>query len=245
MVRRSGMVAIAALLTACSGGSAADVTAQRPTETPTSSTSVRASETPVSTPSVPAAPATTAGSLTKSLLPSPKDLGRGWRGFVDEGNAEDGYVGNGTTVMERKPAEVAQTVLPLGCEARSALPTATLALEADYAHGDVRGVGLRLRFGSSAAAGRFLTGFTADARRCAAQPAPDYADAPPVGSLRTVRGVVITTRTGDDASPTWTEWKARSGRDVLLLAIAAENGSAAVPDVRSVAAALRTMVAAS
>ncbi|HEX6937008.1 MAG TPA: hypothetical protein VF227_10860, partial [Actinomycetes bacterium] len=53
-------------------------------------------------------PAETAGDLDASDVPAPPDLGPGWTQYVDPGEAEDGYVGNGSWVRARGAEEVVQ-----------------------------------------------------------------------------------------------------------------------------------------
>jgi|tagenome__1003787_1003787.scaffolds.fasta_scaffold20927981_2 hypothetical protein len=184
-------------------------------------------------PAPPSAPATTSGGLTARTLPAAKRLGAGWQSRVDNGSAEEGYVGNGTPTQARDPHEVVMTVVPLGCERRSALPTPTHVLEADYrqgAHGP-SGVGLRLRFATSAAASHFVASRRADLMSCAAQPAER--------GLRIVTGLssprggtyvsVRTDATLPKSARTWTEVSAwLGGHDVVLLAV---NDTAAAAEV--------------
>src|SRR6478735_6951991 len=191
-----------------------------PTKTPSPSASrPRSSE-----PAPPSPPATTSGGLTARTLPAAKTLGAGWKSRVDNGSAEAGYVGNGTPTQARDPHEVVMSVVPLGCEQRSSLPMPTHVLEADYrqAAQGTAGVGLRLRFATSAAAGRFVASRRADLKACAAQPAD--------GGVRIVTGLsssgtgtyvsVRTDATLPKATRTWTEISAwLGGRDVVLLAI--------------------------
>ena len=80
-------------------------------------------------------PAETAGDLDSSDVPGPPDLGPGWKRYVDPGEAEDGYVGNGSWVRARGSKEVVQAVVPLGCAGLTALPRLPVplhALEATY-----------------------------------------------------------------------------------------------------------------
>ena len=100
-----------------SSAAAASVTssaAEPPSPTP--------SKPPSSEPAPPSAPATTSGGLTARTLPAARTLGAGWTSRVDNGSAEEGYVGNGTPTQARDPHEVVMTVVPLGCEQRSSLP---------------------------------------------------------------------------------------------------------------------------
>jgi hypothetical protein len=199
-----------------------------------------------SEPRPPSPPPTTSGGLTASTLPAARTLGVGWVFRVDQGSAEGGYVGNGTPMMARNPHEVVMTAVPLGCEQRSNLPTPSHVLETDYrqrAHG-IAGVGLRLRFVSAQAAGRFVSARRADLTACARQPAEpsDFGLRLVSGLHGTGQGTYVSARTDPSlptAERTWTEvagWL--GGGDVVLLAVNAAPGSTAV-DVARLSAAVR------
>jgi hypothetical protein len=102
-------------------------------------------------------------------------------------------------------------------------------------------VGLRLRFATSAAAGRFVTSRRADLKACAAQPAD--------GGVRIVTGLastgtgtyasVRTDATLPKATRTWTEISAwLGGRDVVLLAINDKATAAEVDRLSGAASAV-------
>ncbi len=225
-----GLVVALALSSRSDSGTAAATTISSTTAS-SAATSAPATGTPSSKsrpqssePSPPSPPATTSGGLTARTLPAAKTLGAGWKSRVDNGSAEEGYVGNGTPTQARDPHEVIMTVVPLGCEQRSSLPTPAHVLEADYRHSaqGTAGVGLRLRFATSAAAGQFVASRRADLKACAAQPAE--------GGVRIVTGLsdtgpgtyvsVRSDATLPKAEGTWTEVSAwLGGRDVVLLAV--------------------------
>jgi hypothetical protein len=207
------------------------------------------SQSRTSKPRLPSPPAKTSGGLTARTLPSARSLGTGWAFRVDQGSAEGGYVGNGTPTLARDPHEVVMTVVPLGCEQRSDLPTPTHVLETDYrqrAHA-VAGVGLRLRFASTTAAGRFVAMRRVDLAACAKQPmeAADFGLRLVSGLRDAGQGTYVSVRTDPTlpkAERTWTElagWL--GGRDVVLLAVNASSGSAVV-DVGRLGSAVRAVL---
>lgn len=196
---------------------------------------------------LPSAPAKTSGGLTARALPQAKSLGSGWVFRVDNGSAEGGYVGNGTPTVARSPAEVVMTVVPLGCEKRSDLPTPLNVLETDYRHkpSGTAGVALRLRFASAAAAGRFTEARRADLVACAAQPlqAADEGQHVVTGLHATGNGTYVSVRTDvtlPKSERSWTEVAAYlGGRDVLLLAV---NKAGTPQDVVRLSTAARSVL---
>jgi hypothetical protein len=199
-----------------------------------------------SEPGPPSPPPRTSGGLTARTLPPARSLGAAWGFRVDEGSAEAGYVGNGTPTLARDPREIVMTVLPLGCEQRTHLPTPSHALETDYrqrAQG-IAGVGIRLRFATAAAAGRFVSTRRSDLRACATQPRePADLGLRLVSGLReTGQGTYVSVRTDPllaKADRTWTEvagWL--GGHDVVLLAVNATPDSTLV-DVTRLSSAVR------
>ena len=245
-----GLVVALALSSRSDDGTAAGASSSATTPSVGSSASATEAASPTtsqprsSEPVPPSPPATTSGGLTARTLPAAKTLGAGWKSRVDNGSAEEGYVGNGTPTQARDPHEVIMTVVPLGCEQRSTLPMPTHVLEADYrqsAQGTV-GVGLRLRFATAAAAGRFVERRRADLKACAAQPAD--------GGVRIVTGLassgtgtyvsVRTDATLPKAERTWTEVSAWLGsRDVVLLAV---NDTASAGAVARLSGAARAVL---
>jgi hypothetical protein len=221
-------------------GTASSTTVPSVASTPPVQASPTVSRPRSSEPALPSPPATTSGGLTARTLPAAKTLGTGWESRVDNGSAEAGYVGNGTPTQARDPGEVVMTVVPLGCEQRSTLPVPTHVLEADYRRGTrgTAGVGLRLRFANSRAAGRFVENRRADLEACSAQPA-DNGVRIVTGLSTTGTGTYVSVRTDatlPKAERTWTEVSAwLGGRDVVLVAIN-DKGTAAVVDRLSGAA---------
>ncbi len=156
------------------------------------------------------APATSAGPLTIAAFPAPKDLGPGWSYRVDPGDAEGGYVGNGTPGLERDPGEVTSLAVPLGCP-RSGLPTPTHAFEVDYTYRGQPVVAVRVEFGRVSQARGFVSARSRDIRACRGR-SGGQAVGPYVSQ---VRGPV-NDRTPD--SDPWVELVVRRGTGVLLMA---------------------------
>ena len=130
-----------ALLAACSAsGSLGD---QESTRSGPGSPSTAAGETPPASRSVLdprlTIPAASSGALDANSVPSAEKLGAGWEAFADPGAAADGYAGNGSFVRERDGAELATSLIPLGCAEVAAvpvLPQPRHALEATYRKSD-------------------------------------------------------------------------------------------------------------
>lgn len=184
---------------------------------------------PFAVPSAPSdgpVPDDTAGPLTAQDMPPADRLGPGWEVAVDPGDAEAGYVGNGTPTLARDPAEVVALAVPLGCTRRSDLPLPRHALEQTYAApaSGAAGVAVRLRFADAASARRFHEDRSADLRACAAQRvAPGPGGAAPVRDVSrpdaaTVRSVRVDPY-GNPTTGTWVETATLDGADVLLVAV--------------------------
>ena len=109
-------------------------------------------------------PATSSGPLSRRSFPTPKRLGPGWRYAVDPGDAEEGYSGNGTPALARRPEEIVQTAVPFGCDRSTPLTPPRHALEVDYTFAGRRVVAVRGKFADVAAATTFFTGRAADLR---------------------------------------------------------------------------------
>lgn len=226
---------VAVALTACSGAAEPAASSTQPTPSASSSSAAPSpSETaPSASPTEPsssaspsgfdrtATPATSAGPLSGAALPDPEVLGIGWVARIDPGSAEDGYTGNGTPVVERDPADLAQALLPIGCADASVydarLPIAAHALEVDYAHrgSGAHGVALALDFGSAQTAQRFVAAYTGALRRCTAGPGGSMVvtvAAAPAGSFASVQQ--------DSAfGTTWRELVTRTGTVVRMVAV--------------------------
>lgn len=166
-----------------------------------------------------AVPARTSGTLGPTSMPLAKALGPGWTSRVDPGSAEDGYTGNGTSVVARDPGDVMAALLPLGCASDAVyatpLPLPAHALEADYAYRPTgaHATGLVLEFRSSAVARGFVRVYTAALRACRSgstavtvQPAPGA-------------GLFLSTQVDRVEQVTWRELVAPAGRVVRLVAV--------------------------
>ena len=173
-------------------------------------------------------PATTSGRLDRASLPEPRALGPRWRYRVDPGSAEDGYAGNGTPAMARDPREVVAALTPLGCRPVQ-LPVPDAALEVTYGHADgTPAVGLLLEFDDDAEAAHFFALRVGVMRDCA-----DWRRAQ--AEVEVLRDQPLTFVAVRDerlgGTPVWTEGVQRSGRRVLFVAVAGDDGAAAVASV--------------
>jgi hypothetical protein len=156
----------------------------------------------------------------------------GWTTRVDEGGAEDGYVGNGTPTMSRDPKDIALTVVPFGCTTRSALPEARYVLEDTYSHGSVDGVALRLVFASAAQASTFIARVRADRVACARQTSA------PVAFVRNAGPVVVSERSDTSTSgrsDPWTELFLVRGNQALIVSAGVFASQTSVFDANKVA----------
>jgi hypothetical protein len=212
-----------ATLAACSNGSAEPSSSNTSSSPP--STSVRPSVHPKpaerATPGVPTPgslekPATSSGPLSKRSFPTPTQLGAGWRYFVDPGDAEEGYAGNGTPSLARSPAEVVQTAVPFGCPRGAAMPSPANALEVDYAFHGAKVIAVRGSFADPARSRAFFLGRAHNLTACAGR-----TSGPAIGTL-----VAHVTRQSHDAlindrtpqSDPWREVAVLDGTVVTLVA---------------------------
>ena len=228
-------VGVALLMSACSatssGSSGPDVPVAAVSPSPSPSmTSESPAQTPVTSsvsPSAPtinrtATPARTSGALGPTSMPLAAALGPRWTSRVDPGSTEDGYTGNGTSVVARDPRDVADALLPLGCASEAVyatpMPVPKHALEADYAYRPtgVHAIGLVLEYADSASASRMVRLYTAALRRCRAG----------AGGTMVVRveqapgaGLFASTQVDAVAHETWRELVAPAGRVVRLIAV--------------------------
>jgi hypothetical protein len=216
----------ASVLTACASGpspapSAVAATtpvgmSPAPAPTPTPTVSPSASTSPLDRTAV---PARTSGTLGPTSMPLAAALGPRWTSRVDPGSAEDGYTGNGTSVVARDPGDVMAALLPLGCASdavyATALPVPAHALEADYAYRPTgaHASGLVLQFRDAAVARAFVRIYTAALRACRSgstvvtvQPSPGP-------------GLFLSTQVDRVEHDTWRELVAPAGRVVRLLAV--------------------------
>lgn len=203
----AGLCAVGALTLPLSGCSEADKEEERD-ERSTKGASVPSRQTP----------AARSGDLGQEDLPRPEQLGDGWDYRVDEGNAEEGYVGSGKPAIARDPASVVAAITPLGCRSRP-LPVPARALEVTYQRDTVPGVAMVLQFGSAEPAREFFATHSSVVQNC-------------VGAARiTVKVLVasgdefVSTRTEElGETPTWVEGMSVAGDRVTLVAVADPSG---------------------
>lgn len=196
-------------------------------------------------------PAETAGDLDASDVPAPPDLGPGWTQYVDPGEAEDGYVGNGSWVRARGVEEVVQAVVPLGCTGLTTLPRLPVpkhALEATYrGPGGAPAVALVLEYRREAQARAFVTLLGDAGRSCPAPAQPVRRTDPMVAVVTQVRAddrMVLDRRRehGVGASEwLWSEAVVRRGGRVGLLTVASPHGGD-TPDLAGLARSVRASI---
>ena len=175
---RAALVSCSILLTLCGCTATADDVASDPA-TPVGSTPPAGPSESPPPPAPTATPAASSGALKADALPAAAALGPGWRPRVEGSDEEDG-IGNGTAYQQRDPREIVDTVLPMGCEQRSASPVPVNVLQATYAlpSDGAYAVALRLRFDSPADARQFADTLRDDLRTCSDQPDDPYSGAP-------------------------------------------------------------------
>lgn len=163
-------------------------------------------------------PATSAGELTGSDLPTAAQLGPGWTARIEDGGVEDGP-GNGTPYQRREPEQIVALVVPLGCEQRSATTTPEVVLQATYANDSDFAVALLMKFDTAAQAASFAESRTADLLACAEQPDDSVSGASaPVTRVRTLDGVTRSRyRLADSPQLRWRSAQWTSGDRVLIL----------------------------
>lgn len=162
-------------------------------------------------------PAATSGPLSRRSFPSPRRLGAGWAYSVDPGDAEEGYAGNGTPVVERSPQEIAQTAVPFGCERSGRLPLPTHALEVDYTFRRAKAIAVRGAFRDAATATAFYDVRRTDLRGCLGR-SGSQAIGPLVGSItEPARDALASDRT--PRSDPWRELAILDGSSVVLFAV--------------------------
>jgi hypothetical protein len=161
-------------------------------------------------------PASRSGPLTRRDFPRPGRLGAGWAYSVDAGDVEEGYLGNGTPVLERDPVEVARLAVPFGCPRSATLPTPQHALEVDYTADDTKVIAIRASFPDSRTAAGFHDTRRAMLEDCRGRSASS-AEGVLVGE---VRGIgphgVLSDRTPESAP--WAELGLVDGDQVVLVA---------------------------
>lgn len=161
-------------------------------------------------------PARSSGPLDRESFPRPRELGPQWSYSVDPGDAEEGYLGNGTPALERDPAEVALASVPMGCPRPHAVPTPSHALEVDYDYRRTKVIALRASFDDAEVAARFFSNRAENIAGCV-----DRGGGRGLGTLVSVLhrggpGVVLSDRT--PRSDPWTELALLDGNAVVLVA---------------------------
>lgn len=161
-------------------------------------------------------PDSSSGSLSQDAFPRPETLGDNWAYAVDAGDAEEGYVGNGTPALERDPEELAALAVPFGCARRAPMPMAKHALEVDYTASGVKVIAIRMEFSSAATARALFDGRLANLQRCRGRSGGQA-----IGDLvstvdRLGDGVVLSDRT--PRSDAWVELAVLDDDHVVLVA---------------------------
>lgn len=162
------------------------------------------------------APDTRSGPLTRRDFPRPRQLGPGWSYRVDPGDAEEGYAGNSTPVLERDPVEVAMLAVPFGCPRPVELPVPEHALEVDYTAGGVTVVAVRASFGDPRTASRFF-GIRARLLRGCEGTVVSKAEGPLVDRVRRLSGTAMLNDRTPESDP-WAELAVHDGEQVVLVA---------------------------
>jgi hypothetical protein len=215
------------VVASCTGGDDTPASAPSPSATPLSGAAASPGETPSAEPGPSPdrlqTPATSSGPLTRADFPRPRSLGAGWAYAVDPGDAEEGYLGNGTPALERDPVEVAQLAVPFGCTRPTELAVPDHALEVDYTAGDVSVIAIRAAFPDAPAARSFF-GQRADLlRRCQGTTVND-AEGRLVGTVRRLGATAVLSDRTPDSDP-WTELGLHDGDQVVLLAARTSLGA--------------------
>ena len=161
-------------------------------------------------------PATSSGPLTKRDFPRPDELGPSWSYRVDMGDAEEGYTGNSTPVLERDPAEMAMLAVPFGCPRPVEVPVPEHALEVDYTADGVSVVAVRASFGDPRTASRFFGTRTRLLRGCE-RTVISKSEGMLVNEVRRLSGTVLLNDRTPDSDP-WTELVIHDRDQVVLIA---------------------------
>jgi hypothetical protein len=164
-----------------------------------------------------AEPATSAGPLSRTSFPTPRELGAAWKYSVDPGDAEEGYAGNGTPTLQRSPQEIVDTAVPFGCERATEMPLPRHALEVDYTYGDRKVIAVRSRFADAGRARAFFEGRGNNLRACLGRSASE-AIGPLVDALSTPDRQAMSSARTPESDP-WQELAVLDGPDVVLLAV--------------------------
>lgn len=133
------------------------------------------------------------------------------------GSAEEGYSGNGTATLARRPAEIVSTAVPFGCARPAAMPAPEHALEVDYALRGAKVVAVRGQFADASGARAFFRGRERNLRDCAGR-----AGSPAIGRLVGHLQPLGRGALGSDRTPTsdpWREVCVLDGDAVVLVAV--------------------------
>ena len=139
------------------------------------------------------------------------------------GDAEEGYTGNSTPVLERDPAEVAMLAVPFGCPRPVDVPVPEHALEVDYTAGGVSVIAVRASFGDPRTASRFFGTRTRLLRGCAGTVA-GRAEGVLVDEVRRLSSTAMLNDRTPDSDP-WAELAVHDGDQVVLVAAQTRLGS--------------------
>lgn len=214
---------VGALATACTSagtgpaGEGAATRAAVPVSSPTAATAEGPSESPDGgSREALQTPATSSGPLTRRDFPLPRELGPAWSYRVDPGDAEEGYAGNSTPVLERDPTEVAMLAVPFGCARGVDVPVPQHALEVDYAVGGITVVAVRAAFGDPRTAARFF-GTRARLLRGCQGTVLSKGEGVLVREVRRLSATALLNDRTPDSDP-WTELAVHDGDQVVLVA---------------------------
>ncbi len=164
-----------------------------------------------------ATPAKTSGPLSQKSFPTPRQLGAGWKYAVDPGDAEEGYAGNGSPVVERYAQEISDTAVPFGCDRAWEMPPPKYALEVDYTFQGRKAIAVRGKFRDAAAASTFFNGRSRNLRECLGR-SGSAAIGPLVTSLsQPAKQALVSARTPQ--SDPWRELSVLDRDTVVLLAV--------------------------
>lgn len=169
-------------------------------------------------------PGSRSGRLSRRDFPSPARLGAGWDYVVDKGDAEEGYVGNGTPALARNPDEIVQTAVPFGCARRSPMPRPDHALEVDYTASGTRVIAIRSQFTDAVTARTFFLHRRANLDACRGR--GGGAVGPLVTDVRRYGDSVLLNGRTQQSDP-WMELAVLDGDSVVL--VAAQNRANAPP----------------
>jgi hypothetical protein len=132
------------------------------------------------------------------------------------GDAEEGYTGNRTPVLERDPGEVAMLAVPFGCARPVDVPVPEHALEVDYTAGGVSVVAVRASFGDPRTASRFF-GTRARLLRGCAGTVVSEAEGAIVDEVRRLSATALLNDRTPESDP-WAELAVHDGDQVVLIA---------------------------